>query len=152
MHFAVIFYFAQKGGIVLSDLYNRIKNLCKEAGFKNVTELCRVAGIPRSSLSELNMGRSETLSYPTLQKIATACHVTVEEITSGEKEKPANEGELDKKATIINAVDKIDGDEFWEILDELRARPEMRMLFHSAKGATADQLKAIAQMIDGFKG
>lgn len=135
----------------MSDLYNRIKDLCKEAGFKNVTELCRVAGIPRSSLSELNMGRSETLSYPTLQKIATVCHVTVEEITSGEKEIPPINGELNKEASIESAVGSRDADEIFEILDELRARPEMRMLFHSAKGATADQLKAIAQMIDGFK-
>ena len=96
----------------MSNLYSKIQDLCKKAGFKNITELCRVAGIPRSSLSELNMGRSETLSYPTLQKIAAACNVTIEEITS--EEKPAEAGELasvdesGKKEPAANAADSLD--------------------------------------------
>ncbi|MDO5311102.1 MAG: helix-turn-helix transcriptional regulator [Clostridia bacterium] len=135
----------------MQNMYERIAFYSKQAGYKNVTELSKAAGVARAIFTELKSGRTTTSTAATGLKIAKACNISVEELF-GEKEKPADEGELDKKATIINAVDKMDGDEVWEILDELRARPEMRMLFHSAKGATADQLRAIAQMIDGFKG
>lgn len=51
-------------------------------------------------------------------------------------------------------TDMTDGevkDELIEILEELKDRPEMRMLFKSARNATAEQIQAIANMIEGFK-
>lgn len=42
-------------------------------------------------------------------------------------------------------------DDFAEYLEELRTRPEMRMLFDSSRGMSPEQVKAIVQMIENFK-
>lgn len=41
--------------------------------------------------------------------------------------------------------------ELKEYLEELRTRPEMKMLFQHSKGMTMEQVKAIVAMIEGFK-
>ena len=61
----------------MSELYNRIKELCKKQG-ENVTTLCRNCEIPRTTLSELNNGRTKMLSSTTLSKIAKYFGVSVE--------------------------------------------------------------------------
>ena len=38
-----------------------------------------------------------------------------------------------------------------EYLDELRTRPEMRMLFSTTKNATKAQIEAIVQFIEGMQ-
>ena len=41
----------------MEDLYKHIESLGKEHGYKNMTVLCKAAGVPRSTMSELNNGR-----------------------------------------------------------------------------------------------
>lgn len=53
----------------MSELYNRIEQLCKDKGI-NVSQMCRETGINRSTLSELRVGRSKSLSAKNAQKIA----------------------------------------------------------------------------------
>lgn len=53
----------------MSELYNRIEQLCKSKGI-NVSQMCRETGINRSTLSELRVGRSKSLSAKNAQKIA----------------------------------------------------------------------------------
>ena len=60
----------------MSELYNRIDELCKARG-TNITALCKKAGVSRSALSELNAGRSKTLTVTTAQKIADALEVSL---------------------------------------------------------------------------
>ena len=48
----------------MEDLYKHIESLGKEHGYKNMTVLCKAAGVPRSTMSELNNGRSKDLSKP----------------------------------------------------------------------------------------
>lgn len=72
-------------------MYERIDCLCKERG-TNVTAMCKELGIARSSLSELNSGRSKTLSAEKTAKIATFLGVTVDYLLGREtdvKEKTA---------------------------------------------------------------
>ncbi|MBQ2384381.1 MAG: helix-turn-helix transcriptional regulator [Oscillospiraceae bacterium] len=69
----------------MGDLYEHIDQLAKERGFKNMTELCRTAGVPRATMTELKMGRSRDISKPNAQKLATAMGVTLDAIYGTEK-------------------------------------------------------------------
>lgn len=63
----------------MSDLYNRIEDLCKERKI-TITDMCRACGAPRGSLSDLKMGRTNGLSTSTLSKIAKYFGVSVSHI------------------------------------------------------------------------
>ena len=78
----------------MEDLYSRIERLGKEHGFKNMTALCKAAGVPRTTMSELNKGRSKDLSKPNAQKFANALNLSLGEIYGEETKKaPTDEGE-----------------------------------------------------------
>ena len=64
-------------------------------------------------------------------------------------ERIADELKMDP-AVLVGWKDKED-DELKEYLEELRTRPEMKMLFESSRGMTVDQVKAVVAMIEGFK-
>lgn len=53
----------------MSDMYERIENLCKERHV-NMTAMCREAGVPRSNLSDLKYGRTTALATVNLDRIA----------------------------------------------------------------------------------
>lgn len=78
----------------MDDLYRHIEALGKQHGYKNMTSLCRAAGVPRSTMSELNNGRSKDISKPNAQKFADILGVTLDEIYGTETKKaPTPEGE-----------------------------------------------------------
>jgi len=78
----------------MEDLYKHIESLGKEHGYKNMTVLCKAAGVPRSTMSELNNGRSKDLSKPNAQKFADILGVTLDEVYGEETKKaPTPEGE-----------------------------------------------------------
>ena len=47
--------------------------------------------------------------------------------------------------------DPIEMDDVMMIREQLRRRPEMKMLFDASKGATAEQILAVAEMIKKWK-
>lgn len=51
-------------------LYDWILHLSEEGGFKNMTALCKAAGVPRANMTELKKGRSAFLSMPSATKMA----------------------------------------------------------------------------------
>ncbi len=71
----------------MEDLYKHIESLGKEHGYKNMTVLCKAAGVPRSTMSELNNGRSKDLSKPNAQKFADILGVTLDEVYGEEQKK-----------------------------------------------------------------
>lgn len=71
----------------MSDLYKRIEDLCKEKGV-TITEMCRVSGAPRGSLSDLKAGKTTRLNTATLSKITKYFGVSVDYLLGNEK-KPA---------------------------------------------------------------
>lgn len=78
----------------MEDLYKHIESLGKEHGYKNMTVLCKAAGVPRSTMSELNNGRSKDLSKPNAQKFADILGVTLDEVYGEETKKaPTQDGE-----------------------------------------------------------
>lgn len=60
----------------MSELYNRIDLICKARG-TNITAICKKAGVGRATLSELNAGRTKTLTLETAQKLADALEVSL---------------------------------------------------------------------------
>lgn len=61
----------------MSELYETITRLCAEREI-TITELCRQSGASRGSLSDLKMGRKNSLSASTLSKIAEYLDVSVD--------------------------------------------------------------------------
>ena len=86
--------------IALDEMYERIEQLCREAGV-NVTTMCREAGVPRSALSDYKAGRIKSLAADKLAKIAGYFNVSVDHLL-GKEEKPAapKDGELVKDELI----------------------------------------------------
>ena len=73
----------------MSEIYQRIENLCKKAGI-NITIMCKATGVPRSALSDYKAERTKSLSAATLSKIATYFGVSVDYLLGNkQKEKPA---------------------------------------------------------------
>ena len=101
----------------MDDLYSKIETLCKKHN-TNVTIMCKEAGVSRSPLTDLKMGRSKSLSSETLSKIASYFGVSVDYLLGNEqKEKPAatNDSELA------------------EILEDIRRNPDLRAMFSLQK-------------------
>lgn len=75
----------------MSELYNRIEELCKERG-TNITAMCKESGAPRGSLTDLKMGRTNRLNTTTLSRISEYFGVTVDFLLGNEDiKKPADQ-------------------------------------------------------------
>ena len=83
----------KKGLPLMSDLYNRIEELCKENN-ESITTMCKESGASRASLSDLKVGRKQRLSTETLSKIAAYFGVSVDYLLGKENKKaPTESGE-----------------------------------------------------------
>lgn len=60
-------------------LYDKIASLCSKKGI-SITTMCKDSGVSRAALSDLRMGRSKTLSFTTLYKIAVYFDVSVDDL------------------------------------------------------------------------
>ena len=121
----------------MSTLYERIDALCKERDM-SVTEMCRQLNVPRTTLSELKSGRSKTLGIKHLTKIAEFFGVTVDYLVTGEKDKASAKAEAD--------------DEVSEMLEEIRRRPDLRVLFSLSKNATPEDIRKAIKIIKAICG
>ena len=120
----------------MSNMYNIIENLCKSNNM-TVTEMCRELKITRSSLSELKQGRAKSLSAHKVIKIAKYFGVSAE-YSSGEQDNIMVEAH--------NEPIYLD-DETRDIIDELRTRPEMKVLFSVSKNVTKEDIEATVEIL-----
>jgi len=67
----------KKGLPQMSNLYDRIEKLCQEHN-ESITTMCKESGASRASLSDLKVGRKQSLSAETLSKIAAHFNVSVD--------------------------------------------------------------------------
>lgn len=67
----------------MSELYNRIGQLCEKRGI-TITEMCRLSGASRGSLTDLKKDRINTLKAETLKKIADLFEVSIDYLITGE--------------------------------------------------------------------
>ena len=107
--------------------------LCNQRGVAP-TVVCKEIG-----LSDAVYSKWTDESVPrraTLMKLADYFGVTVDDLLRDEKA-PAAEAE--------------EADELNELLEELKTRPEMRMLFSLAKGATKEDVELAVQIIERMR-
>ncbi|MBR5088471.1 MAG: LexA family transcriptional regulator [Ruminiclostridium sp.] len=71
----------KESGDNMSNLYNKIEKLCNQQNI-TITQLCKELNISRSSLSELNAGRTKQLSVTVMRKISDYFNVSVDWFTS----------------------------------------------------------------------
>ena len=123
-NYVIIFW-----GIKMSELYNKIDELCK---FNNISisSLCLATGISRSTLSELKAGRNKSISSDNLSKIADYFRVPTDYIL----------GKMNQDNTDLN-----------EYLEILASREELRMLFKLAKDASKDDVDKAVKIIEALK-
>ena len=77
----------------MSDLYNRIYDLCQERNI-SVGKMCNELGISRGNLTELKMDRIKTLKADNLTKISGFFGVSIDYLLGTETKKaPTQEGE-----------------------------------------------------------
>ena len=75
----------------MSKLYDRIQTLCEKRGV-SITTVCRESGASRASLSDLKMGRKQSLSAETLSKLANWFGVSVDFLLGKENASPDEKG------------------------------------------------------------
>ncbi len=100
----------------MSNLYKRIAQLCNEQN-TNISEMCRLSGAPRGSLTDLKMGRITSLSTETLAKIAEYFGVSVDYLLGNEKAPIKNDEREITKDDLKIALFGGDGevtDDMWE--------------------------------------
>ena len=114
--------------------YDLFCQLCKEKGV-SVTRATVDMGLSRTIGSKWKR-TGATPNGETLSRIADYFGVTTDFLLGGEA--------ADVKTAAIDAVDR----ELREYLDELRNRPEQRLLFSVTKNATRSQIEAIVKMIE----
>ena len=80
----------------MSELYNRIGQLCETRGI-TITEMCRLSGASRGSLTDLKKDRINTLKAETLKKIADLFEVSIDYLITGELSETEKAPALTKK-------------------------------------------------------
>lgn len=120
----------------MSDLYNRIYELCQDEGI-SIGKMCKDLSISRGNLTELKMERIKTLKTENLTKISEYFGVSVDYLLGKEtKEKP-----------LVN-----DDEELTEYLEQLRTRPELKMMFQLTKDATKEDVEKAVKVIEAMLG
>ena len=105
----------------------------RKAKGMTMKELGALIGTTESAVSYYETGKREP-KYETLLMIAEALDTSVGYLMGYETKKaPTTDGE-----GLVN-----DDPELTEYLQELQSRPEMKMLFHTFKSATKEQIEAI---------
>lgn len=106
-------------------------------------ELTDFLGLPSNTMAEWLSGRNRSYrNY--IARVAEFYGVSANWILGI--------GETDeiKKDPSVMSDEEVDA-ELYEILTELKDRPEMRALFRAAKGTNADNVRRVADMLEGFK-
>ena len=112
--------------------YDLFCQLCEKKGV-SVTRATVEMGLSRTIGSKWKR-TGATPNGETLNRIAEYFGVTTDYLRTGEENETA-------------AIDLVD-DDLREYLDELRNRPEKRLLFSVTKNATRSQIEAIVKMIE----
>lgn len=114
----------------MSELYNRIEDLCKENGI-NITIMCKDTGVSRGSLTDLKSGRKKSLSIETIAKIAEYFAVTTDYLITGSKQDDLSfkTNDNDIKFALFNGADGITD----EMFNEVKQFAEMVKLREEAK-------------------
>ena len=115
--------------------YDNFIRLCEQKGV-SPTAVIRCAGASTGNLDRWRNG--VTPKVPMLRRLSEALGVSVSELTG--EEIPERD-----------AAKHTGNSELVEYLDQLRERPEMRMLFSVAKNAKKSEIEAIVRFIESLR-
>ena len=116
--------------------YDLFCQLCQDKGV-SVTRATVEMGLSRTIGSKWKR-TGATPNGETLNRIAEYFDVSTDFLLTGQEKEQA-------------AIDLVD-DDLREYLEELRSRPEKRLLFSVTKNATKGQIEAIVKMIEEMQG
>lgn len=115
--------------------YDRFIELCKQKGV-SPTRAALDAGISKSLVSKWKSNAAKEPSPEVLRKIADYFGISPYEVLEAKEEQP-----------LVN-----DDEELTEYLEMLRTRPEMKMMFQLAKGATKEDVEKAVRVIEAMFG
>ena len=110
----------------------RVDDLLRERGITG-SRMADDLGMSRSFMTELRKGRAKGVSVETAGRIADYLGVSVDYLLGSEG-----------GSKYADPVER----ELSMYLDDMRRRPEKRMLFSVTKDATKEQIEAIVHMIE----
>lgn len=125
----------------MSILYDSIMRLCAKRGISGY-RLAEDLAISKSIFTDLKMGRKKGLSADIAAKIADYFGVTVTYLLTG--------GQQDNQFVQPQKTPPGEDAELTEYLEDLRERPEMKMLFSLAKNATKEDVEASVRIIKAY--
>lgn len=102
----------------MSKLYERIDHLCSERHI-NITTMCKESGASRGSLTDLKVGRKQSLSVETLRKIADYFNVSTDYLLGKEKTSaPLSDAEvrMEKIKEIEALLNKMDDETIIDVI------------------------------------
>ena len=116
----------------MEGICERIEALLRERGISG-SRMSADLGMSRSFMTELRKGRAKGVSVENAARIAEYLGVSTDYLLGNtDRPEPQTGGDA----------------ELAEYLEELRSRPEKRMLFSVTKNATKAQIEAIVRMIE----
>lgn len=116
----------------MEGICERIEALLRERGISG-SRMSADLGMSRSFMTELRKGRAKGVSAENAARIAEYLGVSTDYLLGNtDRPEPQTEGDA----------------ELAEYLEELRSRPEKRMLFSVTKNVTKAQIEAIVRMIE----
>ena len=122
-----------------------LSRLCTEANISPY-KVCEKVGLNRSAVAKWKKG-----SLPngaTLNSLAQFFNVSVDYLLGNEqKEKSAQNVQVRDENDNIVVLDK----ETRDLIDSLRSKPEMKMLFSVSKGATKEDIIRTVKIIEALK-
>lgn len=126
--------------------YDVFKQLCDKKGV-SPSRACLDMKLSRSLGAKWkNTGANP--SFDVLSKIAAYFGVSVDYLLGNEqKEKPAQNVQVRDENDNIVVLDK----ETRDLIDSLRSKPEMKMLFSVSKGATKEDIIRTVKIIEALK-
>lgn len=115
--------------------FDIFRDLCKQKGVSCKRAAAEIGLSGSTATKWKNTGA--TPNGKTLEKIAAYFDVSVEQLLGIKKDPAENISE--------------ERDELINLLEELKERPDMRMLFKSARDAKPEDVMTIARMLAGLK-
>ena len=117
------------------NIAERIDELLRERGISG-SRMSADLGMSRSFMTELRKGRAKSVTAETAARIAEYLGVSVDYLLG--------------KDDAVKSDDPVER-ELAGYLEELRNRPDKRMLFSVTKGATKEQIEVIVHMIEELR-
>lgn len=119
----------------------------KQISYRAFAKQCGVSPAYLSMITTGNnpsTGKPPVVSYQKLSKIASGMGITIHQLMQEVDDMPIDIG--------TNEVESPQEDELWELREELRRNPDIRMLFSASKGAKKEHIQAAVAILNTLKG